>query len=123
MLGDLLMEINGQMTSITVEPPVLEGSRVQVQIASEISGRVSGASLETHYVIIRPDGEAIQVLYPWGMGQATSPGTFTVKGCIIFSTVSSDLEWLNEVLGVWEGTWDLANREWHTSVYEWEYPE
>jgi len=24
---------------------------------------------------------------------------------------------------VWEGTWDLANREWHTSIYEWEYPE
>jgi hypothetical protein len=27
------------------------------------------------------------------------------------------------VLGVWEGTWDLANREWHTSIYEWKYPE
>ena len=139
MLGDLLMEINGQMTSITVEPPVLEGSKVQVQAASEISGRVSGASLETHYVIIRPDGqtghgeghglintadgEAIQLLYPWGMGRATSPGTFTVKGCVAFNTVSSDLEWLNEVLGVWEGTWDLANREWRVSVYEWEYSE
>jgi hypothetical protein len=24
---------------------------------------------------------------------------------------------------VWEGTWDLANREWHTSIYEWKYPE
>ena len=139
MLGDLLMEINGQMTSITVEPPTPEGSKVQVQVASEISGRVNGASLETHYVIIRPDGqtgygeghglintaegEAIQVSYPWGMGRATSPGTFTVKGCITFSTVSRNLEWLNEVLGVWEGTWDLANREWRTSVYEWEYPE
>ena len=107
MLGDLLMEINGQMTSITVEPPVPEGSKVQVEVASEISGSVSGASLETHYVIIRPDGqtgygeghalintadgEAIQVYYPWGMGRATSPGTFTVKGCITFTTVSSDL--------------------------------
>src|SRR5919206_5149739 len=57
MLGDLLMEINGQMTSITVEPPTPEGSKVQVQVASEISGRVNGASLETHYVIIRPDGQ------------------------------------------------------------------
>ena len=105
----------------------------------EISGKVNGASLETHYVIIRSDGrtgygegrallnttdgEAIQVHYPLGMGRATSPGTFTVKGCVTFRTLSSNLEWLNEVLGVWEGTWDLANREWHTSIYEWKYPE
>ena len=139
MLGDLLMEINGQMTSITVDPPVPEGSQVGVEVASEVSGRVNGASLETHHVIIRPDGqtghggghalvntangEAIQLYYPWGMGRATSPGTFTVNGCLTFSTVSSDLEWLNDVLGVWEGTWDLANREYHTSVYEWTYPD
>jgi hypothetical protein len=139
MLGDLLMEVNGKMTSVTVGKPVPEGSRVNAEVASEISGKVEGASLETHYVIIRPDGrsgygegrallntangDAIQVHYPLGMGRTTSPGTFTVKGCVTFSTVSSDLEWLNEVLGVWEGTWDLANREWHTSIYEWEYPE
>jgi len=113
------MEMNGQMTSITVEPPVPEGSKVQVQVASEISGRVSGASLETHYVIIRPDGQTgygeghalIKYrrrrgdpgLLPLGDGTSYSPGTFTVKGCITFTTVSSDLEWLNEVLGVWEG--------------------
>jgi hypothetical protein len=48
MLGDLLTEINGQKTSITVEPPVPEGPKVQVEVASEISGRVSGTSLETH---------------------------------------------------------------------------
>ncbi len=139
MLGDLLMEIDGQMTSVTVAPPVPEGSQVEVEIAAGISGRVNGASLETHYVTIRADGktghgeghalintaegEAIQVFYPWGMGRATSPGTFTVKGCITFSTVSSGLEWLNDTLGVWEGTWDLANRVWRASVYEWEYPE
>jgi hypothetical protein len=139
MLGDLLIEINGQMTSITVAPPVPEGSQVQVEVAADISGRVDGASLETHYVVIRldgetghgegqglintADGEAIQVYYPWGMGRATSPGTFTVKGCITFKTVASNLAWLNDVFGVWEGTWDLANREWHASVYEWEYPE
>ena len=139
MLGDLLMEVNGQMTSVSVGKPVPEGSRVDAEVASEISGKVNGASLETHYVTIRPDGstgygeghalnntadgEAIQVHYPWGMGRATSPGTFIVKGCITFSTVSSELGGLNDVLGVWEGTWDLANREWHTSIYEWEYPE
>jgi hypothetical protein len=139
MLGDLLMEVNGTMTSVSVGKPVPEGSRVDAEIASEISGKVNGASLETHYVIIRPDGrtgygegrallntangEAIQVHYPLGMGRATSPGTFTVKGCATFRTVSSDLGWLNDVLGVWEGTWDLANREWHTSIYEWKYPE
>ncbi len=139
MLGELLMEIDGEMTSVTVAPPVPEGSQVEVEVAAETSGRVNGASLETHYVIIRPDGktghgeghglintadgEAIQVYYPWGMGRATSPGTFTVKGCITFSTVSADLEWLNDTLGVWEGIWDLANRKWRVSVYEWEYPE
>jgi hypothetical protein len=139
MLGDLLMEANGMMTSVTVAPPLPEGSQVEAEIASEISGRVNGASIETHYVTIRldgktgygdgrslintSDGEAIQVYYPWGMGRATSPGTFTVKGCISFNTVSSNLDWLNDVLGVWEGTWDLANREWHTSIYEWKYPE
>src|ERR687898_656257 len=115
MLGDLLMEVNGTMTSVSVGKPVPEGSRVDAEIASEISGKVNGGSLETHYVIIRPDGrtgygegrailntadgEAIQVHYPLGMGRATSPGTFTVKGCVTFRTVSSDLEWLNEVLG------------------------
>jgi hypothetical protein len=139
MLGDLLMEVNGKMTSVTVAAPLPEGSQVQAEVASEISGKVNGASIETHYVTIRPDGktgygdgrglintadgEAIQVHYPWGMGRATSPGTFTVKGCITFNTVSSSLEWLNDVLGVWEGTWDLANREWRTSIYEWQYPE
>src|SRR5215210_9497471 len=112
MLGDLLMEVNGNMTSVSVGKPVPEGSRVDAEIASEISGKVNGASLETHYVIIRPDGrtgygegrallntadgEAIQVHYPLGMGRATSPGTFTVKGCATFRTVSSDLEWLND---------------------------
>jgi hypothetical protein len=139
VLGDLLLEINGQMTSVTVAPPVPEGSQVEVEIASEISGRVNGASLETHYVTIRPDGstgygeghalintadgEAIQVYYPWGMGRATSPGTFAVKGCITFSTVSSNLVGLNDTLGVWEGTWDLANREWRVTVYDWGYRE
>jgi predicted RNA-binding protein with TRAM domain len=139
VLGDLLMEIDGEMTSVTVAPPVPEGSQVEVEVAAETSGRVNGASLETHYVIIRPDGktghgeghalintadgEAIQVYYPWGMGRATSPGTFTVKGCITFSTVSADLEWLNDTLGVWEGIWDLADRKSRVSVYEWEYPE
>jgi hypothetical protein len=54
MLGDLLMEVNGKMTSVTVGAPVPEGSRVNAEIASEISGKVNGASLETHYVIIRP---------------------------------------------------------------------
>ncbi len=57
MLGDLLMEVNGKMTSVTVGKPVPEGSRVDAQVASEISGKVNGASLETHYVIIRPDVE------------------------------------------------------------------
>jgi hypothetical protein len=57
------------------------------------------------------------------MGRTISPGTFTVKGCITFRTVSSSLEWLNDVLIVGKGKWDLANREWHTSVYEWKYPE
>jgi hypothetical protein len=125
MLGDLLMEVNGTMTSVAVGKPVPEGSRVDAEVASEISGKVNGASLETHYVIIRPDGrsgygegrallntangDAIQVHYPLGMGRSTSPGTFTVKGCVTFSTVSSSLQWLNDVLGVWEGTWDLAN--------------
>jgi hypothetical protein len=139
MLGDLLMEVNGTMTSVSVGKPVPEGSRVDAEVSSEISGKVNGASLETHYVIIRSDGrtgygegrallntangDAIQVHYPLGMGRATSPGTFTVKGCATFRTVSSDLGWLNDVLGVWEGTWDLANREWHTSIYEWKYPE
>src|SRR5918993_5872498 len=56
MLGDLLMEVNGTMTSVSVGKPVPEGSRVDAEIASEISGKVNGASLETHYVIIRPDG-------------------------------------------------------------------
>src|SRR5215203_6576486 len=56
MLGDLLMEVNGNMTSVSVGKPVPEGSRVDAEIASEISGKVDGASLETHYVIIRPDG-------------------------------------------------------------------
>ncbi len=57
MLGDLLMEINGKMTSITVAPPLPEGSQLEVEVASEISGSVNGASLETHYVTIRPDGK------------------------------------------------------------------
>jgi hypothetical protein len=99
MLGDLLMEVNGTMTSVAVGKPVPEGSRVDAEVASEISGKVNGASLETHYVIIRPDGrsgygegrallntangDAIQVHYPLGMGRSTSPGTFTVKGCVL----------------------------------------
>ena len=139
MLGDLLMEIDGEMTSVTVAPPIPEGSQVEAEVAAEISGSVSGASLETHYVVILPDGktghgeghglintadgQAIQVYHPWGMGRATSPGTFAVKGCITFKTVSPDLEWLNDTLGVWEGTWDLANRKWRVSVYEWKYPK
>ena len=92
MLGDLLMEVNGKMTSVTVGKPVPEGSRVEAEVASEISGKVNGASLETHYVIIQPDGrtgygdgrallntadgDAVQVYYPFGMGRATSPGTY-----------------------------------------------
>src|SRR3712207_8673918 len=59
--------------------------------ASEISGKVNGASLETHYVIIQPDGrtgygdgrallntadgEAVQVHYPFGMGRRSEEHT------------------------------------------------
>ena len=39
MLGDLLMEVNGTMTSVSVGKPVPEGSRVDAEVASEISGR------------------------------------------------------------------------------------
>ena len=67
MLGDLLMEVNGTMTSVAVGKPVPEGSRVNAEVASEISGKVNGASLETHYVIIRPDGRT-----GYGEGRAIS---------------------------------------------------
>ena len=70
------MEVNGNMASVTVAPPLPEGSQVKAEIASEISGRVNGASSETHNVTIRPDGKtgygAALVLYTDGVVEARS---------------------------------------------------
>ena len=134
MLGELISEETGKITSVRVLPS--DGNNPNIEVSYQSKGKVLGietTNMGTYCsvlrsggilhgggqgVLITKDGEAITwtaqgIGKPTGQGQATS-----YRGAVFFQTSSSKLDRLNRMACVFEHETDENNNV-RSEIWEW----
>ncbi len=128
--GDLIAELRGRTNSFSIKDISPNGVKMEVNDEGQISGKYSANFMETVNIHLKPDGtsdwegKGIQMVGAdmvvetgKGHGKATGPGTTEFEGEVRFMTQSKSLAWLNNTIGVIEGTANQADRNFQAKVY------
>lgn len=135
MLGDLIGEENGKVTSQRVLD--VEGGVPKIETSFPATGNYRGVETTasvTYWSTPRPggaiygEGQAVlmskdaQEMVTWtgqGIGRFTSPGKISFRGSLFYSTSSTGkLAFLNNLVGVFEYETDESG---NTSAKAWEW--
>ena len=134
MLGELLSEDRGQITSTRVLPSE-PGQGPRLEISFESHGTLLGIGYQemaTYTAVARPDGTITGEgqglatssrgdLVTWkgtGVGRMTDSGGTEFRGAIYFETASPNWARLNGVAGVFEYSADESGKT-ESKVWEW----
>lgn len=134
MIGDLLIEEQGQITTMRVLP-ISEGHPPNVEISFEARGRLLGTDmtdLTTYQSAPRPDGTlhgkgqgvimtadgAAIVWEGQGTGRMSDGGGMIWRGALFFSTDAERFSRMNGIVGVFEHESD-ADGKLSSKIWEW----
>ena len=134
MLGELLSEDRGQITSTRVLPSE-PGQGPRLEMSFEAHGTVLGITSQevaTYTGVTRPDGTIygegqglitspagdLAVWRGSGVGRMTEDGGTEFRGAIYFETASPAWAQLNSVAGVFEYSADASGKT-ESKVWEW----
>ena len=134
MLGELLSEDRGQITSTRVLPSE-PGQGPRLEMSFEAQGTLLGIGYQqvaTYIGVARPDGTIIGEgqglltsskgdMVTWrgsGVGRMTETGGTEFRGAIYFETASPNLARLNSVAGVFEYSTDESGKT-ESKTWEW----
>ena len=129
--GELLYELKGKTTTVTVRDFTPSGARIDYNIQGEVKGKYNANHMATVNILAKPDGtfesesKGIQptrdgdmiFITTRGRGRSSGPNTVTGEGEVNFQTPSQKLAWLNSTKGQFETTADLATGETKGRVY------
>ena len=125
--GELLIETKEKATTVIIKEFSAGGVKLQYNAQGEVSGKYSGAHLETVDIVQKADGtfeyEArgidttkdgdLLLLTGKGTGKQVDPTGATFQGTITFMTQSKNLGWLNSTKAIVErsiSAWKFHDR-------------
>ena len=135
MLGELISEYRGKITSVKVLPFDSPGQGVKYEVTqvAELSGRLSGRGVGSNYVSLAADGTSTTKFYgvfttdegetilaeSGGMSVPLAPGRVRFRTTATLKTTSSKLTWINTTVLAFEGEGDFSSMEVVGKLYEW----
>jgi hypothetical protein len=128
---ELLGELKGKTTSITVKDFTPTGARLEYNFQGEIKGRINGRAISTVTVLFKPDGTSeyeTRAIYASSEGDTIlvtsnghsrreNPTTSRLEGKDTYQTLSKRLAWLNDTKGRQEGTYNPVTGEGLLKLY------
>lgn len=135
MLGELVSEYRGKITSVKVLPFDSPGQGVKYEVTqvAELSGRLSGRGVGSNYVSLAADGTSTTKFYgvfttdegetilaeSGGMSVPLAPGRVRFRTTATLKTAAAKLSWLNTTVLAFEGKGDFSSMEVIGKLYEW----
>lgn len=135
MLGEVISEYHGKITSVKVLPFDSPGQGVKYEVTqvAELSGRLSGRGVGSNYVSLAADGTSTTRFYgvfttdegetilaeSGGMSVPLAPGRVRFRTTATLKTTSSKLTWINTTVLAFEGEGDFSTMEIIGKLYEW----
>ena len=136
MLGELLCEYKGTITSMKVLPFESGGQSVKYEVTqvADFSGRLNAHGIGSNYVQQSLDGTSMTKFYgvfttdegetilaeSGGMSVPLVPGRVRFRTTASFKTTSPRLSWLNTMVVAFEGEGDFSTMEVVGKLYEWQ---
>ena len=129
--GELLSEVNGKTTTLTIKEFAPAGVKIQSNQEIEVKGRYSATRAATTDALLKADGtgewetraidltgegEMIMVTAKGTMRQE-SPGIVRWEGDVSYKTPSQKLAWLNSTRARTEGTTKMVTGEMTGKTY------
>jgi len=135
MLGELISEYSGKITSVKVLPLDGSGQGVKYEVTQmgELSGRLSGRGVGSNYVQLAADGTSTTKFYgvfttndgetllleSGGMGVHLAPGRVKFRTTATLKSTAAKLAWVNTTPLAFEGEGDFSAMEVVGKLYEW----
>ena len=131
MEKELLFEGKENTNAINLREFSPEGAKLDIMAAGKVSGKVTGGIMETHNVLLKPDGtgsadvrsmifsngEAIMVMGK-ANGKIVDPAPiYKIEENLTFMTASKNFAYLNTTKGWADGSFNLATGEYSFKVY------
>ena len=131
MEKELLFEGTERTSSMNIREFGAQGARLDVTLAGQVDGKVSGLIMTTHNAIMKPDGtveaDIRSVIFSEGepvmvWGKATAKGVdptpvLRIEENLTFQTPSQRLSYLNGTKGWAEGFDNFGTGEYKFKVY------
>jgi hypothetical protein len=135
MLGELISEYSGKITSVKVLPfdSSEQGVKYEVTQMRELRGRLSGGGIGSNYVQLAADGISTTKFYglftnsdgdtlrmeSGGMGAPLGSGRVKFRTIATVKSTAAQLAWLNTTPLAFEGEGDFSTMEVIGNLYEW----
>ena len=135
MLGELISEYSGKITSVKVLPFDSSGQGVKYEVTQmgELSGRLSARGVGSNYVQLAADGTSTTKFYgvfttndgetlllkSGGMGVPLAPGRVKFRTTATLKSTAAKLAWVNTTPLAFEGEGDFSAMEVVGKLYEW----
>jgi hypothetical protein len=136
MLGELLCEYKGTITSMKVLPFESGGQSVKYEVTqvADFSGRLNAHGIGSNYVQQAADGTSTTKFYgvfttnegetilaeSGGMSVSLTPGRVRFRTTATLKTTSPKLSWINTIVFAFEGEGDFSSMEVVGKLYEWQ---
>jgi hypothetical protein len=135
MLGKVLSEYSGKITSVKVLPfdNAGQGVRYEVTQVGEFRGRLSCQGIGSNYVQVAADGTSTTKFYgvfttpagetilmeSGGMGVPLGTGRVKFRTTVTLKSTAAALAWVNSTPIAFEGEGDFSTMEVRGTLYEW----
>jgi hypothetical protein len=135
MLGEVLSNYSGKITSVKVLPFDSSGQGVKYEVTQvgEFRGRLSCQGMGSNYVQVvadgtsttkfygvftTPDGETL-LMESGGMGVPLSAGRVKFRTTVTLKSTATKLAWVNTTPIAFEGEGNFSTMEVTGTLYEW----
>lgn len=135
MLGEVLSDYSGKITSVKVLPfdNAGQGVRYEVTQVGEFRGRLSCQGMGSNYVHVAADGTSTTKFYgvfttpegetllmeSGGMGVPLGAGRVKFRTTVTLKSTAAKLAWVNTTPIAFEGEGDFSTMEVRGTLYEW----
>ena len=136
MLGEVLSEYNGKITSVKVLPfeNIRHGVKYEVTQVGEFHGRLSCKGMGSNYVQVASDGTSTTKFYgvfttpdgetifmeSGGMGVPLGAGRVKFRTTATLKSTAAKLAWVNTTPIAFEGEGDFSTMEVRGTLYAWQ---
>jgi len=135
MLGEVMGDYSGKITSVKVLPfdNAGQGVKYEVTQVAEVRGRLSCKGMGSNYVQVAADGTSTTKFYgifttpdgetllmeSGGMGVPLGSGRVKFRTTVTLKSSAAKLAWVNTAPIAFEGEGDFSTMEVNGTLYEW----